>query len=87
MIETAFELKDINDELKGYVCRIKHTPEDNNKLYNDARPEDEEHNADYLCNVIKKACIKFGKRYKNPEARLLGIMNNVIKNQGVFTPM
>lgn len=33
-----------------------------------------------------KDCIAFGKKYKDDKRRLIGIMNNVIKNKGQFIP-
>lgn len=34
----------------------------------------------------EKTAVEFGKRYKNPRDRLIAIMKNIIKNDGVFTP-
>ncbi len=33
-----------------------------------------------------KAAVKFGKRYKSDDNRLIGIMKNIIKNEGEFKP-
>lgn len=34
---------------------------------------------------LGKKCVKFGEKYKSPKGRLLGILNNILKN-GEFKP-
>jgi hypothetical protein len=35
---------------------------------------------------VAKAAIRFGRRYTTEKNRLIGIMNNIIKNKGIFIP-
>ena len=37
-------------------------------------------------DIYERAAIQFFNRYKNPEARLVAIMENVIANKGKFNP-
>ncbi len=41
---------------------------------------------EYLSDKAQYDCFKFGKRFKSAETRMIGIMKNIIKNEGTFKP-
>lgn len=82
MIETAFEVfipAIFHDGSWGGVSRRRLAPAA-------WREEPLASEFKYLSDEEENACFKFGIRFKSAETRMVGIMKNIIKNEGTFKP-
>lgn len=83
MMETAFELEDIDDHLLDLIVPPSTLLTRNGKPKVKEKVRQQMYDAGHL---LVAACIKFGSRYKNIDNRLIAIMKNVVKNKGAFVP-
>lgn len=76
LIETAFETNDMmwDDVQDDFYDNYKQKNEDD---------ADEAENAYF---ELVESAIKFGRKYKKDSDRLVAIMQNIVKNEGVFVP-